>query len=74
MELDKISFAEIVDNLHDGLYLVDRDRTITYWNRAAERISGFKAVEVVGKSCSDNILTHMDSEGNSLCTDDTHLH
>jgi diguanylate cyclase (GGDEF)-like protein/PAS domain S-box-containing protein len=68
MELDKISFAEILDNLYDGLYLVDRDRTITYWNRAAERISGFKAGEIIGRSCSDNILTHMDSEGNNLCT------
>ena len=45
MELEKISFSEIVDNLYDGLYIVDRDRTINFWNKAAERISGFKAGE-----------------------------
>jgi diguanylate cyclase (GGDEF)-like protein/PAS domain S-box-containing protein len=68
MRLEKDSFERIIENLHDGLYFVDRDRVITYWNKAAEQISGFTANEVVGKSCSDNILTHIDSEGNSLCT------
>jgi len=62
------SYERIVENLHDGLYFVDRDRVITYWNKAAEQISGFTANEVVGKSCSDNILTHVDSDGNNLCT------
>lgn len=61
------SYERIVENLHDGLYFVDRDRVITYWNKAAEQISGFTANEVVGKSCSDNILTHVDSDGNNLC-------
>ncbi len=68
MRLEKDSFERIIENLHDGLYFVDRDRVITYWNKAAEQISGFTANEVVGKSCSDNILTHIDGEGNSLCT------
>jgi diguanylate cyclase (GGDEF)-like protein/PAS domain S-box-containing protein len=68
MRLEKDSYERIIENLHDGLYFVDRDRVITYWNKAAEKISGYTANEVVGKSCSDNILTHVDSEGNSLCT------
>ncbi len=63
------SYERIVENLHDGLYFVDRDRVITYWNKAAEQISGFTANEVVGKSCSDNILTHVDIDGNTLCTE-----
>ena len=62
------SYERIVENLYDGLYFVDRDRIITYWNKAAEQISGFSANEVVGKSCSDNILTHVDIDGNTLCT------
>lgn len=68
MNLSQESFQRIVDNLHDGLYLVDRRRVITYWNKAAERISGFSAAEVVGKSCADNILTHVDGHGCALCT------
>jgi diguanylate cyclase (GGDEF)-like protein/PAS domain S-box-containing protein len=68
MDLEKVSYEKILENLHDGLYLVDRDRVVTYWNKAAEQISGFTANEIVGKSCSDNILTHVDSDGNNLCT------
>ena len=68
MTLTDDSFKRILDNLHDGLYFVDRKRVITYWNKAAERISGFTAAEVVGKSCADNILTHVDGHGCALCT------
>ena len=57
----------IVENLADGVYLVDRDRTITYWNRGAERISGYDSGQLVGHRCYDNILGHLDSRGNSLC-------
>ncbi len=68
MKLNGDSFKRIVDQLHDGLYFVDRNRVITYWNKAAERISGFTAAEVVGRSCADNILTHVDGRGCGLCT------
>ena len=68
MTLNDDSFKRILDNLHDGLYFVDRKRVITFWNKAAERISGFTAAEVVGKSCADNVLTHVDGHGCALCT------
>ena len=58
---------KIIDRLSEGVYFVDTHRTITYWNKAAETISGFTANEVMGRSCSDNILTHVDSQGESLC-------
>lgn len=67
MTLDDHTYRRIVDNLYEGLYFVDTTRTITYWNRAAERISGFSAEEVVGKRCFDNILTHIDADGTQLC-------
>ncbi len=58
----------ILDQLHEGVYLVDRQRTILYWNQGAERISGYRADEVIGSSCADNILIHVDDAGRSLCT------
>lgn len=57
----------IVENLADGVYLVEPDRTITYWNRGAERISGHLSESVVGHRCFDNILGHVDATGRSLC-------
>jgi diguanylate cyclase (GGDEF)-like protein/PAS domain S-box-containing protein len=67
MILDKNTYGRILDNLYDGLYMVDRGRVIRYWNKAAERITGFTAAEVVGHACSDNILTHVDGDGKNLC-------
>ena len=40
-------------------------------NKAAERISGYKSSEVVGKRCHENILIHTDSNGVCLCNCDT---
>ena len=57
----------IVENLADGVYLVDRGRRITYWNRGSERISGYDSGKVVGHRCYDNILGHVDAAGTSLC-------
>lgn len=67
MDLDTKSYEKILSNLHEGLYFINQDRVITYWNHAAEMISGFTADEVIGKSCADNILNHVDEKGQSLC-------
>jgi diguanylate cyclase (GGDEF)-like protein/PAS domain S-box-containing protein len=62
-------YHKILDNLYDGVYFVDCDRKITYWNKGAERITGYTAGEVIGNRCSDNILMHVDSRGTLLCKD-----
>jgi diguanylate cyclase (GGDEF)-like protein/PAS domain S-box-containing protein len=60
-------YYEILNNLFDGLYFVDRERRITFWNRTAERLTGYEARDVVGRRCADNILVHVDGEGRNLC-------
>lgn len=55
------------DNLFEGLYCVDTSRTITYWNKAAELITGYTAAEVIGSKCYDNLLKHVDEAGTQLC-------
>lgn len=60
-------YKSILDNLFDGVYFVDRARRITYWNRGAERISGYASDEVMGRSCADNILMHISPNGDELC-------
>ncbi len=67
MDLNNQDYRNILENLHDGLYLTDMQRRITFWNKAAERITGYSAEEVVGKPCADNILCHVDAEGKELC-------
>jgi diguanylate cyclase (GGDEF)-like protein/PAS domain S-box-containing protein len=60
-------YKSILDNLYDGVYFVDKDGRITYWNRGAERITGYSAAQVMGHRCSDNILMHVDEAGSPLC-------
>lgn len=67
MQLNGWVYRNIVENIHEGLYLTDTKRVITYWNKSAEAITGFSADEVVGHGCFDNILMHIDGEGNQLC-------
>jgi diguanylate cyclase (GGDEF)-like protein/PAS domain S-box-containing protein len=67
-DIDAASFYKgIIDNLYDGIYFVDTDRNITYWNKGAERITGYKTEEVMGLSCRDNVLNHVTETGVPLC-------
>jgi diguanylate cyclase (GGDEF)-like protein/PAS domain S-box-containing protein len=62
-------YKDIVDNLYDGVYFVNRERVITYWNKGAERITGYAAAQVIGSSCRDNLLNHVTAAGLHLCRD-----
>ncbi len=67
IELNQEFYKSLIDNIEDGIYFVDTKRTILYWNKGAEKISGFQSKEVVGKHCWDNILMHVDEKGVNLC-------
>lgn len=43
----------IFNSLSDGILVLDNDLKITHANKAAERITGFSANEVLGQSCTD---------------------
>jgi diguanylate cyclase (GGDEF)-like protein/PAS domain S-box-containing protein len=58
---------DVCDNLSEGVYFVDKERKITYWNRGARNLTGFEREEAVGRHCYDNFLRHVDAEGRRLC-------
>ena len=60
-------YRRLLDNMFDGVYFVDTKRRITFWNKGAERITGYQAEEVVGRSCANNILRHVTDAGKQLC-------
>ncbi|HEX8990215.1 MAG TPA: sensor domain-containing diguanylate cyclase [Anaerolineales bacterium] len=64
---DKDFYKGIIDNLYDGVYFVDRERVISFWNGGAERITGYTSAQVMGHRCSDNILNHVTADGVQLC-------
>lgn len=60
-------YKELLGNMYDGVYFVDRDRRIAYWNKGAERITGYQTDAVIGKCCRDNLLVHVNEAGRLLC-------
>lgn len=63
----RISSEKIIDCLNDGVYVCDRNRRIVYWSKAAERITGWRSEEVLGRACLEDILSHVDKDGHRLC-------
>ncbi len=43
----------ILENISEGVFTIDLKRRITYFNLAAETITGFKAKDAVGQYCFD---------------------
>lgn len=66
-ELEQLGAGVILDSLADGAYITDRERRIVFWNQAAERITGWTRSDVVGHSCHENILVHVDKDNHCLC-------
>jgi diguanylate cyclase (GGDEF)-like protein/PAS domain S-box-containing protein len=63
-------YREILDNLYDGIFFVDTDGHITYWNRGAASLTGYSAADVVGRNYCD-IFKPLDKHGNNLCESST---
>lgn len=48
---DRNLLRRFLDTIGDALFMVDAEHNITYWNRQAERLTGFTAAEVLGRHC-----------------------
>jgi len=71
---NKDFYKYVLDSVKDGVYFVDKDRKITFWNKSAETITGFKESDVIGQHCYDNTLNHVDKDGQPLCKNGCPLH
>jgi PAS domain S-box-containing protein/diguanylate cyclase (GGDEF)-like protein len=60
-------YRDVLESLETGVYLVDRDRKILFWNDGAEKITGYLRHEVIGRCCGDGLLVHCDADSTVLC-------
>lgn len=60
-------YDTVLDNMQEGVYFVNRERKITFWNDGAEQLSGYSASDAVGRCCQENFLGHVDKSGRPLC-------
>lgn len=65
---DSVDFyREILDNLYDGIFFVDTDGLITYWNNGAEKLTGYLKEDVIRRNYCE-VFKPLDQHGNDLCT------
>ena len=65
---EKRLYLNIINHLQDGVYFVDTDRSIQFWNKAAEEITGYTTEKMIGKQCQNSRLNHIDEQGRPLCS------
>ena len=58
-ELDKPEiYRKVLESLQTGIYLVDHDQKILFWNDGAERITGHLRQDVLGRFCVEDLLAN----------------
>lgn len=57
----------VLNGISDGIYIVDPQKKIIFWNKGAEDLTGYKEQEVLGYRCSEQILNHIDEDGIPIC-------
>lgn len=60
-------YKSLLDSLAGGIHVVDQNRIVTYWNKSAEELTGYKSSEMVGQCCKGNILMYVDEQGKDVC-------
>jgi len=57
-------YQTVLDGLETGVYIVDRNRRIRFWNHGAEQITGYLRQDVVGRFLRDHLLITGDDAKN----------
>lgn len=57
----------IIDNVADGVFSTDLDRRIVAFNPAAEKITGYRREDVIGRSCAV-VLRATSQDGRDWCS------
>jgi len=71
--IDK-NYQDLLSNLYEGVYIVDTNRKIIFWNTGSEQITGYSSEEVMNSMCYNNILRHVTEDGRELCFNGCPLH
>ena len=58
---------EILEELDEGVYFLDGNKKIIYWNKAAELITGFSRETALNQDNYCSLLFHINKHGTELC-------
>jgi len=52
--------------IYNGVYIVDKDLKILFWNEGAERITGYTAAEMTDSTCQNGLMDMKNKEGETV--------
>jgi diguanylate cyclase (GGDEF)-like protein/PAS domain S-box-containing protein len=60
-------YRDILDELQIGVSVLDLQGKIVFWSDGAEKLTGYARIDVLGHSCTENILLHCDQIHCEMC-------
>jgi diguanylate cyclase (GGDEF)-like protein/PAS domain S-box-containing protein len=60
-------YRTVLEHMQTGIYMVDRDQKIQFWNDGAENITGHLRQDVVGHFCRDFFPPQKEAGKNGIC-------
>ncbi|ADK84155.1 PAS modulated sigma54 specific transcriptional regulator, Fis family [Desulfarculus baarsii DSM 2075] len=67
-EMPRMAYSALVDNLAEGIFTINTRWRITSFNQAAERLTGYRRQEVLGRHCWDIFRSDLCEAGCPLRT------
>lgn len=67
---DDYFFKLLFENIFEGLYIVNSDKKVLYWNKSAEIITGYKSEDLLNNCISEKTVKYLDKNGNRLNVED----
>ena len=59
-------FRSVVENLEYPVYLVDGNHKIVFWNYGAERLTGYRGLEMVGRPYREDLVVYCGEDNPAL--------
>ena len=53
IKIEQEKYRNVVESIGEGLFVTDKDGVVTYLNPEAERLTGYKTAEVIGKQIKE---------------------
>jgi PAS domain S-box-containing protein len=72
LQPEERGFEQTLARAGDGVCAIGPEGRVVLWNRAAEKILGWSAREIMGRPCCD-VFVGMDEHGNRLCYQGCHV-
>ena len=60
------TFPDLMSRAVEGVFAIDGEQRVIFWNQACEKMTGISAAEAIGDACQD-VLRGRDTYGRPLC-------